>query len=342
MVANPITKKTVHEFTRIDTNGRGAACGLAHSPDVLRYDSFVSKILTDHLAVHASALNVPLKLLPADARSLGFHGLLLDAVSPALDITTLSTTGRREFRHLLAGPKLTLVGVRVDLGVKGFGPGADVDRMLERLDIILESAVALGATMTCIDLGPLPTPVEIPKTKPAINAADVGLLLLPSSTVDPAPLAPPSPPPDPAFVQQVKLAMVALGARAERYNAMVAFSSSLAGFSAVDAALAVAGCPWFGIDLDPVAIVRDRWPADEVFSRLGNQIRHVRGRDAVVGSEGRTKATVIARGDVKWRDLLDSLDSADYSGWITVDPAELPDPRAAAIAGLKQLRAYAE
>ena len=302
----------------------------------------MSKILIDHLAVHASALNLPIKQLPADARSLGFHGLLIDAVSPALDVTTLSATGRREFRHLIGGPKLTLVGLRVDLGVKGFGPGADIDRMLERLDAILETAVALGATMTCIDLGPLPTPAEIPKSKPAINAADVGLLLLPPSTVDPIPPVPASPPPDPAFVQQVKLAMVALGARAERYKALVAFSSSLAGFSAVDAALSAADCPWFGIDLDPVAIARDRWAADEIFSRLGNQIRHVRGRDAVVGSEGRSKATVIARGDVKWRELLDSLQSADYSGWITVDPAELPDPRSAAIAGLKQLQAYGE
>jgi sugar phosphate isomerase/epimerase len=110
----------------------------------------------------------------------------------------------------------------------------------------------------------------------------------------------------------------------------------------LDRALSSARCPWFGVDLDPIGTLRDQWPLDEIMSRLGSLIRHVRGRDAVAGAEGRTKPAAIARGDVKWRDLLNALNGAAYSGWITVDPLELQDRRAAAIAGLKQLKAYAE
>jgi sugar phosphate isomerase/epimerase len=101
-------------------------------------------------------------------------------------------------------------------------------------------------------------------------------------------------------------------------------------------------CPWFGIDLDPVALLRDTWPTDEIFSHLGQILRHVRGKDAVAGSEARTKPAILARGDVKWRDILDALDGAGYGGWITIDPMELTDRRGAAVAGLKQLKAYME
>jgi sugar phosphate isomerase/epimerase len=62
----------------------------------------------------------------------------------------------------------------------------------------------------------------------------------------------------------------------------------------------------------------------------------------VAGAEGRTKPAGIARGDVKWRELLAAVDAAGYGGWITVDPMELTDRRGAAVAGLKQLKAYAE
>ena len=295
----------------------------------------------DKIAVTAGALSSDPREAPALARQMGFSGLLFDAFSPAFDLTTLSVTGRREFRHVLGAAGIKLVGLRADLGSKGFGLAADIDRILSRLDAVLESAVGLGAEITCIDLGPLPTPAIEVKPRPNVNADLAGLIIVPTLTQEPAPM-PTEPPPDPALVSQVDAAMFELGRRADRYNAMTAFSSSLAGFAALDRALSSARCPWFGVDLDPIATLRDSWPLDEIMSRLGNLIRHVRGRDAVAGAEGRTKPAVIARGDVKWRELLNALNGAGYSGWVTVDPLELQDRRGAAVAGLKQLKAYGE
>jgi sugar phosphate isomerase/epimerase len=298
--------------------------------------SFVERI-----AVTASAVSSNPREAPSLARQLGFGGLLFDAFSPTLDLTSFSATGRREFRHVLATAGIKLVGLRADLGPKGFGLGADVDRLLSKLDAVLESAVALGADLTCVDLGPLPAPVVTNQSKPKVNPDLAGLILLPSMAPEPEP-TPAGPPPDPAVVSQVDAAMFELGRRADRYNASIGFSSSLAGFAAIERALVAARCPWFGIDLDPIATLRDQWPLDQIMSHLANLIRHVRGRDAVSGAEGRTKPAVLARGDVKWRDLLNALNGAAYHGWITVDPLELQDRRAAATAGLKQLKAYAE
>jgi hypothetical protein len=47
---------------------------------------------------------------------------------------------------------------------------------------------------------------------------------------------------------------------------------------------------------------------------------------------------VIGRGDTNWSQLLSNLDGADYGGWVTVDPLELPDRVAAATGGAAHLR----
>jgi sugar phosphate isomerase/epimerase len=113
--------------------------------------------------------------------------------------------------------------------------------------------------------------------------------------------------------------------------------SELASFAALERALRAANCPWFGVDLDPVAVLRDRWDADEVFGRLGPLVRHVRGRDAVVGHDKRTKPAAIGQGSTPWEQILALLDEAGYNGWLTVDPLELPDRIAGATHALSYL-----
>jgi sugar phosphate isomerase/epimerase len=146
------------------------------------------------------------------------------------------------------------------------------------------------------------------------------------------------PPPNPAFVAQVDAALVELGRMADRTSTVVALRSELSPLSAIERALRAADCPWFGVDLDPAAVLADEWDLDAAFSRLGPLVRHVRARDALSGAAGRTKPAPIGRGDTSWPQLLSNLGEADYRGWVTVDPLELPDRPAAAAAGLAHLR----
>src|SRR4051812_44786368 len=94
----------------------------------------------DRVSVIAASLGDDPRATPRVARQLGFAGLLIDAFGTALDLTGLSTTGRREYRQVLSSADQQLVGLRVELGPKGFGPGADVDRVLSRFTKVLDAA----------------------------------------------------------------------------------------------------------------------------------------------------------------------------------------------------------
>jgi sugar phosphate isomerase/epimerase len=136
----------------------------------------------------------------------------------------------------------------------------------------------------------------------------------------------------------VDSALLDLGSRADRLGVTVAFRSDLSSFAALDRVLRAASCPWFGVDLDPVSVLRDEWSLDEILSTFGPSIRHVHARDAVVGADRRTRPAVIGQGSTDWSQLLASLDDAGYRGWITIDPIELPDRASGATSGLAHLR----
>lgn len=289
------------------------------------------------LGVAASALTDDPRQASGLAHDLGFQGLQFDAYSASFNIPDLAGSGRREFGHLLSSQNQQLIGLRGELGPRGLGPGADVDRILSKLDKLLEAAAGLNAPLACVDLGPLPAPPAQVRPRPKISPDQAGLILLPTAPQIVEPPTPAAPPADPAVVSQVDAALCEIGRLADRYSVIVAFRSDLASLAALERAVMTAACPWFGIDLDPVAVLRDEWDLDETFSRLGALVRHVHGRDAIKGADRRTRPAIIGRGDTDWGTLLADLDAAGYRGWITVDPTELPDRQAAAVAARKYL-----
>jgi sugar phosphate isomerase/epimerase len=291
------------------------------------------------LAIPAQILDDDARAAAVKARQLGIDGLEFPAYTPRMRLPDLSATGRREFRHVLSAQQRQLAAVRVDCGPKGLGPGADVDRVLNGIDKALDVARGLGATVLTLEVGPLPEPPREAKPKPKVTPDMAGLIILPAPAAQAA--AEPAPAPvkvDPAFVAQVDAALVELGRRADRYGLPIAFHSDLASFAAIERALRSSACPWFGVDLDPATALRDEWPLDEILSRLGSLVRHVRARDAVKGASHRTRPAAVGQGDVNWRELLTLLDEAGYHGWITLDPTDLPDRLAAARAGVEHLR----
>ena len=290
------------------------------------------------LGIVASALSPDPREAVCLSRELGFAGLQFDGRSSSLDLAQLSASGRREFRHILASQNQQLIGLRTDVGPWGFTPGADVDRALAHVEKLMDTAAGLNAPLVCLDLGPLPPAPQTAPPRPQVTPAMAGLILLPQATSSkPTAPEPAPPPPDAAMLSQVAAAMDELGRRADRFSVMLALRSDLASLASLKQAVTSVNCPWFGIDLDPVAILGDPWDMDEVFSQLGPLIRHVRGRDALLGADRRTKPATIGQGKVDWPALLHNLDQSAYRGWITVDPVELPDRRAAASADRAQL-----
>jgi sugar phosphate isomerase/epimerase len=292
--------------------------------------------------VVASALDNDPRRAAQLSRTLGFSGLLFDAFSSSLILPDLSLTGRREFLHVLESQNQRLVGVQCDLGNKGFAPGADVDRAIARLDRAMDAAAGLQSPLVCCDLGPLPPVRSATKSNPRVTKEQAGLILLPE-TFDAAP-APEStslesipPNVDPTFESQVVGALAELGRHADRYGVTVAFRSELASFASLDSVIRKSSCPWFGVELDPVAMLRDDWSIDEIFSTLGPLVRHVRARDAVKGADRRTKPAIVGKGNVNWQELTSNLEGGGYHGWITIDPVELTDRSGAASAARQYL-----
>lgn len=281
----------------------------------------------------------PRTSVPA-ARQLGFSGVQFDARNAGLDLTALSGTGRREFLHILSSQGQELAALRAVVGPRGFGPDADVDQQLDTLGKVVEASAALAARLVCVDVGQLwEPPVEV-APRPRISQEQAGVILIPPP---PTPIRVPESPADSspkssALSESTRSALMALGGLADRFGVIVVFRSELASMAALDHVLREVNCPWFGIDLDPAAMLRDRWNFDEILSRLGALVRHVRGRDAVRGTDHRTRATVIGHGDVKWPQLLGDLETGGFSGWISVDPIDLIDRAGAAASAVKYLK----
>jgi sugar phosphate isomerase/epimerase len=266
---------------------------------------------TFRIAIVASALGTDSRQIPRAARAMGFAGLQFPAQSALIDLLSLSQSGRRDFRHMLAASDQILVSLAVDTGAKGLMPGADIDRVMAHIDSAMESAAGLGCSTVCLDPGPLPATTPNVPGKGQVEGD----------------------PPSPA-----DSALAEIGRRADRYGITVALRTELSPLSAIERALRAADCQWLGIDMDPAGLLRDSWDADQAFSSLGRHTKHVRARDAVVGSSHLCKPVPIGQGSTDWAALLQRLNNSDYHGWLTIDPTDLPDRPAAARSGLAYLR----
>jgi len=286
---------------------------------------------TPRISITADALSQDLRTAARLSRQAGFGGLLFDTAASGQLLMDLSATGCREVRHILASHEQTLVGLDIRLPDKGLRPDADIERAVHQLDRAMQAARNLSAEVVCVDLGPLPPTPHAPRPKPKITPEQAGLIIIPTTPAEEPEPAPPPAKPDPAFTASLTDALREIGSRADRYSVMLAFRSSLSGFAALTAALRTVDCPWFGVDFDPAAAVADVWDIDQILSELGPVLRHVRARDAIRG-DGRIRPAAVGQGDTDWPALLAALDDAAYHGWLTVDPIDLPDRRAAALA----------
>jgi sugar phosphate isomerase/epimerase len=246
-------------------------------------------------------------------------------------VRDLSQSGRREVGAILSRSSLAGAALRVDLPGRGLTQDADADRILADLEAGLIAARDCGFSLVACDLGRIPRSETRPSPRRSIDPAAVGAILLP----EPA-LLPPLPDPAPLTAEERRHAsfaievLQALGNRADRIGVPLAFSASLATPADLLALLTSAACPMFARELDPVAALSEG-PA--TLAAMDPPVRHVRGRDALAGPEGRTRVARVGEGDVNWPELLEALADADYGGFVSLE-----GPAADAGAALRRLR----
>lgn len=246
----------------------------------------------------------------------------------------LGRSARREISTLFRRSGITMAAVRVDPGRHGFTPSADLNLVLDRLSVAAELVRELDCSLLLIDSGLLP-PLPPERTiKPEISPGLAGALIIP----EPEPRAEPPPfRPDPVLEGSVQTAMRELCALCDRWGVRAGLSTSLSPHAALEAVLRQVDCPMFGVDLDPVSVLRDDWDLDRVLSVHSKRLTHVTFRDATVGQDRRTRPAVPGRGDADLQALLAKLEAADYRGWVTLDVTELVDRASGVAAGAKLL-----
>ena len=274
------------------------------------------------VSVKAAALGDDLRTLAPFAQRCRFSGLQLDLELGDLDLTNLSASGQREVRNTIARYELALASVRMALPHDGLAQG-DAGQILWLVERAMKAAAGVGARMICLDLGRLPRARQ--ESKPRPTPLDAGVILVPEPKqiveMDDEPL-------DAAELARwgtVDMSLREIGVMADRYGMMVAMAAELSSFASLRRAIEPAGCQWFGVDLDPVSVLRDRWDLEHVLDALGALVRHVRARDAVRGADRRTRPAAIGQGDTNWKEMLALLSQGGYGGWINVDTMELQD-----------------
>jgi sugar phosphate isomerase/epimerase len=293
------------------------------------------------LSIDAAPLaNSDLRAAARTARGLGCEGVVLAARSRSLDLTQLSDTGAGEVRHVLSSHGQQLVGLSHTLEPAGLSPQADLDRELSRFKSVLRLSGTLLRPMVLIDLGALPPPPVAPEPpRPRVTQEQAGLILLPEATaIEPAPAPIPPSPRDISFAASAHTALREMGALSDRYGVVVGFRATLAPFAALYHALRTADCPWFGVDLDPLAMLVDDQEGHAILSSIGPLVRHVRARDGIRGTGARAQVTPLGAGEVNWAELSSDLESAGYDGWLTIDLNGLTSPQDAAQVAVARLR----
>ncbi len=285
--------------------------------------------------MRGAALGSDLRNLAPFAQRCGFNGLQLELKLGDLDLGELSATGQREVKNTIARHELELASVRVALPHAGLAEG-DAGQMLWLVERAMKAVMGVGARMICLDVGRLPSVKPENKPKP-VTSEQAGVILIP----EPKNIAEVEDEPvdarEIARWEVVDSALRETGAMTDRYSMMIALSSELSSFASLGRAIAQAACPWFGVDLDPVSVLRDRWDLEHVLDAVGGLLRHVRGRDAVKGTDRRTQPAAMGKGSTNWKEMLALLSQGGYGGWITVDTMDLQGRAAEAVRARKLL-----
>lgn len=296
--------------------------------------------LNPTIAALASSLAPDLRRAADDARTLGFDGLTLEP--SRLDESARSRSGQRELAHIVASRGLKLAAIKHALPPRSLLDSSLADRALGETLRTIELAAGLRAGVLALDVGSLPDVADQPREPAQPSSLDAGLLILPSreETERYGNAAPRSSrrSPSPGNMQLVAGFVDELSRCADRFGVKVALGSSLARLDSLQQALNGISLPLVGLDLDPSALLSDAWTPDDAFERFDGRVLHVRGRDALLGQGGRSRPAIIGDGDVNWGNVIATLHDADCRATITIDPAELTDPRQGAIVGLKHLR----
>lgn len=255
---------------------------------------------TSRFSVPAVSLAKDLRRSLAVARSLGIHGVELDARA-AVDPAALTQTGLRQIRKWLGDEGVVVSAITF----RTRGGYCDAERLEGRIaatKAALKLAHDLGAGLVLNHVGEIPAdPAAAPWRLLLDVLTDIG-----------------------HYGQHVGAMLAAEAGRAapaDLVRLLAALPEGALACDVVTGSLVVHGH-------DPVAAVES----------LGPHVASVHATDAIAGPfAGRGRAVILGTGQVDFPNVFAALEERGYRGWIGLEPVEERDGRAELAAALASL-----
>jgi sugar phosphate isomerase/epimerase len=247
------------------------------------------------LGVRLESLGVPARKGLVEARRLGVSGVQVDAAGD-LAPDRLSTTGRREFRHLLRGHGLDLAALGCPLR-HGFDTPENLQPRIDHVRKVMTLAVELGARAVVVEAGRIPDKPDDPRAA-----------LLTES-------------------------LLALGQHGDRIGALLALETGAESGAILRQFLDRLDTGGLGANYDPANLLMNGLDPLAELPALSGRIAHVHAKDARRGGASRSAQEVpLGHGDIDWLQVVGTMSAQDYRGWLTVE-RESGTNRAADVAG---------
>ncbi len=213
---------------------------------------------------------------------MGASGVQIDAAGD-LSPSTLSQTGRREFRNLLRGYNLELTALGCPLR-RGLDAAEDQEQRLDYVRKVMILAFDLGPGIVVIEAGQVPTEKDLER----------GRLM--------------------------RDALGNLGAHGDRIGTRLALETGLDSGTVLAAYLHTFDSGSLAVNLDPANLLLHGFDPLQSARDLLGRIAHTHARDCRRASTSRSAQEVpVGHGNIDWISYLETLREIEYSGWLTVE-----------------------
>lgn len=234
------------------------------------------------IGIRLESLGLPLRRALTEASRLGVAGVQVDAAGD-LSPTTLSATGRREFRNLLRAHNLELTALGCPLR-RGLDAAQDQQPRLEHVRKVLSLSFDLGPRVVIVQAGQVPEEADSPR----------GRLLTES--------------------------LQALAGHGDRVGAVLALETGLDAGAALAAFLRRFDTGALAANLDPANLLLHGFDPYESARALAGRIAHAHAKDARQASASHAAQEVpLGHGDIDWLTYLGVLEEVDYHGWLVIE-----------------------
>jgi sugar phosphate isomerase/epimerase len=253
------------------------------------------------IGVRLESLDLPFRKALAAAARLGVSGVQFDPVGD-LSPGTLSTTGRREVRHLLRTYNLELTALGCPLR-RGLDVVEQQQERLEYVRQVMALAWELGTRIVIVQAGEIPEKEDDPRRT------------------------------------HLRESLLLLGQHADRMGVRLALETGLEPGRRLADFLGTLDTGGVGVNLDAGNLLMHGHDLTEAVRALHRLILHAHAKDARRATANRMAQEVpLGHGDIDWIAFLGSLEEIEYHGWLVVERESGTDLAAETAHGVGFLR----